>query len=126
MGTYWAYFLQKKSDNKLYSTKYGVITVKDNFGKLVLYFVHPEAMMKAIKGKKYGDGDHVWYQCDMPETQSPSTLPLMRRLSSTIWPQQINLTIVEDEKIISQYKKWQTSCDVINNYDQYEYELTQD
>ena len=123
-GIFWPVFYQKKADNKLFKTKYTMCTMKCCFNKLLLYLAHPKSIVHRIKGLKYKDADHTWYECDFPPSLHPDTLPLQRRLFSSVWQQHLNLTRVTNESVIQQYEKWKRTCEVVNNYPECDYEFS--
>ncbi len=85
------------------------------------YILHPEAIKHRMKGLKYTDADHVFYETAMLDDK-PSELPLYRPLFSTIWPQKIHLTRCTKNDVISQYEKWlDHECEIIKPFQHLEY-----
>lgn len=112
-GTYFMTHWHKDATGRLSGIRYTLFVMEDANGTLTFYILHPESILHRMKGLKYGDTDHVWYQTEMlPE--KPSSLPLRRLMFSKIWPSMINLTRCVDETVITMYDHWLNQASVID------------
>lgn len=122
-GTYFAIHWHKDADNRLVGARFTMFFYEEADGHLMLYVLHPEAIMHRIQGLGYGDSDHVWYATEMPEDDSPDYLPFKRVSHSNEWNLELNLTRVTDESVINTYNNWFTTCQIHNPYERSEYEF---
>lgn len=122
-GTYFMTHWRKDAENHLIGIRYTLFIMKDTNGKLVYYMLHPTAIQQRMKGRDYGDADHVWYQTEWLE-KSPSVLPLRRLLPSRQWPLKIQLTRCQDADVVALYQRWlHHDCEVVKSYVHLEYEF---
>lgn len=122
-GTYFMTHWHKDSENRLTGIRYTLFVIEGADGNLVYYLLHPEAIKHRMKGLKYGDSDHVWYQTEWLD-DTPSTLPLQRLMFSGVWPLKINLTRCTDDDVLAQYDRWLNhDCEFVKPYAHLEYDF---
>ncbi len=122
-GTYFMTHWRKDAANRLTGIRYALFIIKDTDGKLVYYMLHPTAIQQRMKGRDYGDADHVWYQTEWLENP-PSVLPLRLLLPSRQWPSKIQLTRCQDADVVALYQRWlHHDCEVVKPYAHLEYEF---
>lgn len=122
-GSYFATKWHKDSTGALIGTRYTMFLNEAQDGRLSMYMLHPESIRNRMKGKEYGDGDHVWYVTDMPEGVEPNKLLFVRCMASNVWKQHLHLTRVTDEVVIAQYENWFKKCDIRKMFEELEYEF---
>lgn len=122
-GSYFATKWHKDSDGALIGTRYTLFLNEAQDGRLAMYMLHPESIKHRMKGRKYGDGDHVWYIADMPDTVEPNQLPFVRCMPSNVWSRKLQLTRVTDQNVIAQYDNWFRKCNVQKMFEELEYEF---
>lgn len=120
-GTYFVTFWHKDANDTLTGTRYTAFLNVSEEENLVMYMQHPEAIQTRMDSKPYGDKDHVWYSTSMPSTTAPTVLPLTRCLVSNVWPRQLSLTKVTDEKNLRQIDRWFKKCKVERCFEELEY-----
>ncbi len=105
-GSYFVTTWHKDSENLLTGIKYTMNLSLALNDKLMAYVLHPQAIKQRIKGLPYTDEDNVWYETNIPSTDSPKALRFTRMMNSNYWPKTLNLTRVSDPKVIARYEKW--------------------
>lgn len=122
-GTYFMTHWHKDAENRLTGIRYTLFIVEDAAGRLIYYFLHPEAIKHRMKGLPYGDSDQVWYQTECLD-EKPIIIPLQRLIFSAVWPQKISLTRCTDDAVLTQYDRWLNhDCEIVRPYQHLEYEF---
>ncbi|MDE6353480.1 MAG: hypothetical protein K2L56_00215 [Prevotella sp.] len=122
-GTYFAIKWHKDADNRLTGIKYCVGLTSTPDGRMTVYIIHPLFMKHKIQGKPWGDIDHVWYTTDVPDSDRPLQLPLLRIHPSAVWPGKIMLTRVEESETTDLYERWLDHCETEMQFPECDYEF---
>ena len=122
-GSYFFTHWHKDANGNLTGIRYAAFLFEAPDGRLILYMLHPEAIKHRMKGKRYGDKDHVWYVTDMPADSDPAKLNFKRYMASSVWNLNYNLTKVVNDEVISHYNKWFQQCNVQKKFGELEYEF---
>lgn len=123
-GVYFATKYNKLSSGKIEKTRFTMTLSASPDGRILMYITHPKSPKHLFAGVPYDESDHVWYMTDMPGDWSDvGEMRFFKRMPYKSWQTELNLTKVTDEKIIGIYESLLESCEIVNPYQEWEYQF---
>lgn len=120
-GVYFATRYRRESPRLMVATRYTVSLIEDNERRLTAYVLHPEAMMRRIKGHSWGDRDNAWYIADMPQSDVPARFLFTRLMHSASWPLRVELGRVNDPSLAARLQNEISLSAIIDAYEECNY-----
>lgn len=122
-GLYFATKYNKLSSGKIEKTRFSMTFSANPDGRILMYMMHPKSPKHFLAGIPYDESDHVWYMMDMPSDWSDvGEMRFLKRMPYKSWQTELNLTKVTDEKTLDVYKALLEKCEIVNPYEEWEYE----
>ncbi len=122
-GLYFATKYNKLSSGKIEKSRFTMTLSSNPDGRILMYMMHPKSPKHLFAGVPYDESDHVWYMMDMPSDWSDvGEMRFLKRMPYKSWQTELNLTRVTDEKTLDVYKALLEKCEIVNPYEEWEYE----
>lgn len=122
-GLYFATKYNKLSSGKIEKTRFMMTLSASPDGRILMYMTHPKSPKHLLAGVPYDESDHVWYMMDMPsDWNDVGEMRFLKRMPYKSWQTELNLTKVTDEKTLDVYKALLEKCEIVNPYEEWEYE----
>ena len=123
-GIYFATKYNKLSNGKIEKACFMMTLSASPDGRILMYMTHPKSPKHLLAGIPYDESDHVWYMTDMPSDWSDvGEIRFFRRVPYKTWQPELDLTKVTDEKTVGIYESLLESCEIVNPYQEWEYQF---